>query len=278
MALRSDAEIHKIMGKLNDLWIKHPMSGGTNNATSRAGIKQIFEELNAEEPFRKDSAFVDLGCSVGLPVIYAALKYGIRAYGIEYDPALLELAQEFAKLAEVEELVEFTRVDLRDLTTKWLRKRNITHVFSYDAVFSVEVVDAMWPALEPLELVGLSSDVMRGNLPASFQQLRLTKSIKLAGSGASQFKMVVWRTASPSRSPSPVRRRRPKGLITPSHSSGFDIDHPEVMLHDPGSPPLECSVCNAPAKHVCARCETVFYCSPVCQREQWPSHRFDCTL
>jgi hypothetical protein len=48
----------------------------------------------------------------GLPAIYAALKYGIPTYGIEYDPKLVELAKDFARKAGVQDLVSFEVKDI----------------------------------------------------------------------------------------------------------------------------------------------------------------------
>ncbi len=36
--------------------------------------------------------------------------------------------------------------------------------------------------------------------------------------------------------------------------------------------------CNQPATRKCAGCEVAYYCSPRCQRQDWPSHRRLCKM
>ena len=40
----------------------------------------------------------------------------------------------------------------------------------------------------------------------------------------------------------------------------------------------QCNRCNAAATSRCARCGTVYYCSPGCQRSDWASHKVQCVL
>jgi hypothetical protein len=37
-----------------------------------------------------------------------------------------------------------------------------------------------------------------------------------------------------------------------------------------------CAVCSSHALNKCARCKSVFYCSPAHQKEDWPAHKVQC--
>jgi SAM-dependent methyltransferase len=59
----------------------------------------------------KDDVVYDLGCGDGRIVITAALTYGARGVGIDFDPARIAEANASAKLQGVEDLVTFIHQD-----------------------------------------------------------------------------------------------------------------------------------------------------------------------
>ncbi len=38
----------------------------------------------------------------------------------------------------------------------------------------------------------------------------------------------------------------------------------------------ECKVCKKPTSTYCSKCKIVYYCSKICQREDWKSHKKEC--
>lgn len=38
-----------------------------------------------------------------------------------------------------------------------------------------------------------------------------------------------------------------------------------------------CFVCERPARDWCSRCKSLYYCSHVCQKLNWPQHKTDCS-
>lgn len=61
---------------------------------------------------KPDDVLYDLGSGDGRIVIAAAKRYGVHAVGIEVDPELIERAQENARRAGVETLVQFREEDI----------------------------------------------------------------------------------------------------------------------------------------------------------------------
>ena len=59
----------------------------------------------------KDDVVYDLGCGDGRIVITAALRYGARGVGIDFDPVRIAEANASAKLQGVEDLVTFIEQD-----------------------------------------------------------------------------------------------------------------------------------------------------------------------
>ena len=47
-------------------------------------------------------------------------------------------------------------------------------------------------------------------------------------------------------------------------------------LDDCRKNPVTCASCSELATHRCARCKTAQYCSPECQRANWPRHKTEC--
>ncbi|MGG6237319.1 methyltransferase domain-containing protein [Nodosilinea sp. AN01ver1] len=59
-----------------------------------------------------DDVVYDLGCGDGRLLIQAVLDYGVRGIGIDVDPVLLEHARVSARLAEVDDRLEFIQDNL----------------------------------------------------------------------------------------------------------------------------------------------------------------------
>ncbi len=57
----------------------------------------------------------DLGCGDGRIVIEAAVRYGVRAVGVDLDPSLVERARANARAADMDHLVSFVRGDAMDV-------------------------------------------------------------------------------------------------------------------------------------------------------------------
>ena len=74
-------------------------------------IDMAHEMLAAAAVSTKDIVY-DLGSGDGVIPIEAALKYGVRAVGIEYNPDLVGLSQRNAARAGVEHLASFKRGDI----------------------------------------------------------------------------------------------------------------------------------------------------------------------
>jgi hypothetical protein len=153
----TDEEIDETLKGLITAWRSSLISEGSNNSISLAGVKHVLEALNRVSPFTEDSVFVDLGSGAGIPVIYAALKYRVRAYGVEMDGALVSLAYQFAKKACVTDLVSFEHRNITSLTRRWYAERGVTHVFAYDIVFGDEVREQMFDTLKQQPLYGAST-------------------------------------------------------------------------------------------------------------------------
>ena len=72
----------------------------------------VVEEMLRMAGVRKGDVLFDLGSGDGRIPIAAAKKFGIRATGIEIDPALAGQAEQHARNAGVGALVEFRQEDL----------------------------------------------------------------------------------------------------------------------------------------------------------------------
>jgi len=68
--------------------------------TNQSYLHQIFESLEQEFGLKKNSQqiFIDLGAGNGQVVIFSALNYGLKSFGIEINPTLVEEAKKSIKL------------------------------------------------------------------------------------------------------------------------------------------------------------------------------------
>ena len=74
--------------------------------------QEVVEDMLRLVDVKKGDVLYDLGSGDGRIPITAAKMYGVRAVGIDIDPARIAEAQENAKKAGVTQLVEFRHADL----------------------------------------------------------------------------------------------------------------------------------------------------------------------
>jgi ribosomal protein L11 methylase PrmA len=74
--------------------------------------QEVVEDMLRLANVRKGDVLYDLGSGDGRIAITAARKYGVRAVGIDIDPARIREANENARKAGVNDLVEFRQEDL----------------------------------------------------------------------------------------------------------------------------------------------------------------------
>jgi len=115
------SKIYKLISK--DLYLN-----GTSNSSTFSGLLSVIKELNLS----KNSIFLDIGSGFGIPCIVVAKLYGCKCYGIEYDKNILNRSIYYAKLAGVSNLCTFVNLDIRNLNSKWIRSRYITHIYTFD--------------------------------------------------------------------------------------------------------------------------------------------------
>jgi SAM-dependent methyltransferase len=73
---------------------------------------EVVEALTARSKPRSGELLVDLGSGEGRIPLYAALRYGIRTWGIEYNPPMVEVARRAAAELGLTERVTFTQGDV----------------------------------------------------------------------------------------------------------------------------------------------------------------------
>ncbi len=73
---------------------------------------EVIEDMLRFADLKKGDILYDLGCGDGRIVIEAAKRAGIRAVGIDIDPERIRESRENARLAGVDNLVEFRRADI----------------------------------------------------------------------------------------------------------------------------------------------------------------------
>lgn len=73
---------------------------------------EVIEDMLRFAELKKGDILYDLGCGDGRIVIEAARRAGIRAVGIDIDPERIRESRENARIAGVENLVEFRRADI----------------------------------------------------------------------------------------------------------------------------------------------------------------------
>ncbi len=73
---------------------------------------EVIEDMLRFAELKKGDILYDLGCGDGRIVIAAARRAGIRAVGIDIDQERIRESREYARIAGVENLVEFRRADI----------------------------------------------------------------------------------------------------------------------------------------------------------------------
>jgi hypothetical protein len=196
--------------------------GGTDAVTHYTDIKRVIAEMHRLEPFLKSSAFVDFGSGSGFFAIYVALKHRIPCYGVESQPQSVEIARHYARWAFLQNLYldpgkpgEWGAQDSRwfrehgpvalfensyfeVLAKDWIRQRGITHLWSYDAVYDADGLNAIRRLVKGEYLLGASSKKKASFLPRSAVELAKLPAVKV---GHSSFTFIIWRN-DPGRSSS----------------------------------------------------------------------------
>ncbi len=105
--------------------------------TDEAFLNDIFETLRANFNLgkRSNQKFIDLGSGNGSVVIYAALNYNIKSYGIEINQNLIKEAKNRKKSLNKEGLYEkgiFTKIKFRlgDFFSYNLKKYDFIYIYS----------------------------------------------------------------------------------------------------------------------------------------------------
>jgi hypothetical protein len=196
-AKMTDQEIQKQIQKLIGQWMKDLTSGGSNNSISYGGLKRVTDAMNAVTPITKKSVFVDMGSGAGIPCIYVALKYDCHTIGVEYDAKLVAIAKKYAKQSGVEHLCTFISKDFNELSRNYLADKKVSHLFTYDGVFSPNVWNPLFDRIgsTPQKLVGASVSKFSHNWPDDLKLIERVPSVKLAG-GKSSFTFGIWTKAA----------------------------------------------------------------------------------
>jgi SAM-dependent methyltransferase len=198
-SLEAEEKVVAVINRLLAKWRANPVSGGTNNSISAAGIQVIAKKLHAKRSFNSYAVFLDIGSGAGIPCIYMALKFGIRCIGIEKSPELVTIAKAYATLAGLsEDRCRFLCKDAAtDLSSNFYVKHGVSHVMVFDACFGADALERLYRRLsrtKDFNLVGCSTARTRPYWQKHMKQLGgSTKSVKMCGRGASSFRFAVWK-------------------------------------------------------------------------------------
>ncbi|MFX0139758.1 MAG: methyltransferase domain-containing protein [Candidatus Hodarchaeota archaeon] len=105
--------------------------------TSNESLKEIFQILELEFGLKRNSnqKLVDLGAGNGNIVIFSALYYGIKSYGIEIDQSLIKEAKK--RIKSLEKKANFDNRLFRKIKIKFgdfylhnLKKYDFIYIFS----------------------------------------------------------------------------------------------------------------------------------------------------
>jgi precorrin-6B methylase 2 len=105
--------------------------------TDNDSIKEIFQTLELEFGLKRNSnqTLVDLGSGNGSIVIFSALYYGIKSYGIEIDQSLINEAKERIKSLREKRnfkkrLFRKIKIKLGDFYLQNLKKYDFVYIYS----------------------------------------------------------------------------------------------------------------------------------------------------
>ena len=130
--------------------------------------KEVLDRMLDMAKIRVTDVVYDLGCGDGRIVIAAARKYGVRAVGIDLDPARIREARANAKAAGVEALVTFT---VGDLFKSDLREASVVTLYLLPKL-NRQLIPKLFAELRPGARV-LSHDWDMGKDWPPDQQLKL---------------------------------------------------------------------------------------------------------
>ncbi|MFX0041481.1 MAG: methyltransferase domain-containing protein [Candidatus Hodarchaeota archaeon] len=104
--------------------------------TSPDLLKAIFQILKDRFGLIKNSnqKLIDLGAGVATVIIYSALNYGIKSFGIEINPNLIKEAKkkiEILKVKYKKKIAKNIKIELTDLYQKNLKKFDFIYIYSF---------------------------------------------------------------------------------------------------------------------------------------------------
>lgn len=105
----------------------------------------VVEEMLKLAEVQKADVVYDLGCGDGRIVITAAKKYGVRAYGVDLDPARGQEARENARENGVEDLVTIERGDIFETDVS---EASVVAIYLYPSV-NVQLRPILLDQLKP---------------------------------------------------------------------------------------------------------------------------------
>lgn len=110
-------------------------AGGSNNSPRMSGLLAVLDGMHLSA----DSVFLDLGSGFGMPSFAAALTYGCKCIGVEYQPHLVQRSNDLCARLKLTDRCQFIETDIMKLDEKWLAEQKVTHIYSFDTVFAVNV-------------------------------------------------------------------------------------------------------------------------------------------
>lgn len=114
-------------------------AGGSNNSPRLGGVLSVLSAMN----LTADSVLLDLGSGFGIPSFAAALTYGCKCIGVEYQPHLVKRSNELCAALKLAGRCRFVESDIMKLDEEWLAENKVTHVYSFDTAFTVDVWEHM---------------------------------------------------------------------------------------------------------------------------------------
>lgn len=99
-------------------------------------LKEIFETLRIKFGLSKNSnqTFIDLGAGDGTVIIYSALNYNIKSFGIEINPVLVKESKRRIKILKKKHnhkksIIKSIKIELGDFYQKNLKKFDFIYIY-----------------------------------------------------------------------------------------------------------------------------------------------------